>query len=234
MFSVYNLFYIHSFQPSTGHYTQMVWAETSKIGCGSISWTEGRFIKQFLVCNYGPAGNTLRRPMYEIGKACSRCPSGTSCSNGLCSAQGSTAPLFPPPPQNQPSFSVNIAPTRRPVSIPSRRPSSQILSQAPSVQFGFVPMTDSLQDPRPVQRPTFASDLDQFSAPVNNDISVQNLLQPVQASLPNPPPPSVLLQNSPILVPRPSPTRPRRPPTSQRRPRNCNGMFAFMCRLLSG
>ena len=75
MFSIY----IYSFIPSTGHYTQMVWAKTNKVGCGSIAWKEGAFIKQYLVCNYGPAGNTLRQPMYQTGNACSRCPAGSSC-----------------------------------------------------------------------------------------------------------------------------------------------------------
>lgn len=195
----------------------MVWAQTSKIGCGSTSWREGRFIKQFLVCNYGPAGNTLRRPIYDVGKACSRCPTGTTCSNGLCSSNGGAA-----------SFPVVPRPTNRPLPIPTRRPVRPIISQTPPrVEFGFLPMTHNLQDPRPVQRPVLATEAEQF----NNAISVQNLLQPVPNVLPNPPPPSFLLQGSPIRVPRPVATRPR-PLGAQRRPNNCKGMFAFMCSLL--
>ena len=209
----------YRFLSSTGHYTQMVWARTSKIGCGSISWREGAFIKQYMVCNYGPAGNTLRRPMYQIGNACSKCPRGTSCSNGLCSANGggSSAALFPAAAQPPPSISVSIEPTRR--------PSRPIITQ-PGLEFGFSPMIhQTLQDPRPIQQPLLAIQ----SEPVNNDISVQNLLQPIQNILPNPPPPAVFLQQSPIQRPNLSSTRPQGP---QRRPRNCRGMFAFMCRLL--
>jgi len=216
----------YSFLPSTGHYTQMVWAQTGKIGCGSISWREGRFIKQFLVCNYGPSGNTLRRPIYDIGKACSRCPTGTSCSNGLCSANGGGVSFSD---AAQPSIAISIPqPINRPLPFSTRRPVRPIISQTPPrVQFGFRPMTHTLQDPRPVQRPVLATEFEQF----NNDISVQNLLQPVQNLLPNPPPPSFLLQQSPIRLPRPSSTRPR-PQSVQRRPNNCRGMFAFMCGLL--
>ena len=209
----------YRFLSSTGHYTQMVWARTSKIGCGSITWREGAFIKQYMVCNYGPAGNTLRRPMYQIGNACSKCPPGTSCSNGLCSANGgsSSAALFPAVAQPPPSISVSIAPTRR--------PSRPIISQ-PELEFGFAPMIhQTLQDPRPVQQPLLAIE----SEPVNNDISVQNLLQPLQNILPNPPPPAAILQQSPIRLPNLSPTRPQGP---QGRPRNCRGMLAFMCMLL--
>ena len=219
---------IYSFLPSTGHYTQMVWAKTSKIGCGSISWQEGRFIKQFLVCNYGPSGNFLRAPMYEIGQACSRCPSGTSCSNGLCSGSSSSSgpsasfPVINPPTPSQPIFTVNVEPSR---PSPTRRPSRPIISPAPVFEFGFIPMTDSIQvqDPRPAPRPALAT-----IEPVNNDISVvQNLLQPIPQG--NPPPPELLLQvqQQTSFRPRPSSPRPQQP---LRRP-NCRGMFAFMCNL---
>ena len=172
-----------------------------------------------MVCNYGPAGNTLRRPMYQIGNACSRCPSGSSCSNGLCSASGNgqNAALFPAVAQPTPSFSVSIEPTRR--------PSRPLISQ-PEMEFGFTPMIhESLNDPRPVQRPFLSIE----SQPVNNDISVQNLLQPVQNILPNPPSPAQILQQSPLRLPGLSSSRPQ---GSQGRPRNCRGMLAFMCRLL--
>lgn len=66
----------------------MVWGATNRLGCGQITYNDGgRFTKKYLVCNYGPAGNFLRRPMYTKGKPCSRCPAGTSCSSnfpGLC------------------------------------------------------------------------------------------------------------------------------------------------------
>lgn len=47
----------------SGHFTQMVWAETTHVGCGRVSWSNGCTI----VCNYGPAGNKLAAPTYEPG-----------------------------------------------------------------------------------------------------------------------------------------------------------------------
>lgn len=38
-----------------GHYTQVVWQETTKVGCGIAISKDGT--KYILVCNYGPGGN---------------------------------------------------------------------------------------------------------------------------------------------------------------------------------
>ena len=73
-----------------GHYTQIVWGTTSKIGCGLISyydnvWQGSLPYKMYYVCNYGSAGNWLNSPIYSTGSAGTRCPSGTTPVNGLCS-----------------------------------------------------------------------------------------------------------------------------------------------------
>lgn len=42
-----------------GHYTQIIWPETTSVGCGvsrSADW-------DFLVCRYSPAGNVMGRPL---------------------------------------------------------------------------------------------------------------------------------------------------------------------------
>lgn len=44
----------------SGHYTQMVWRDTTKVGCGQ-SLCNGMLI---LVCNYQPAGNIMGRRPY--------------------------------------------------------------------------------------------------------------------------------------------------------------------------
>lgn len=78
-----------------GHYTQIVWAKTAKIGCGFTRWREEGWTKGMLTCNYGPAGNMRTAPLYQVGAACSRCPDGFSCSgqhSGLCSQGGSDEP----------------------------------------------------------------------------------------------------------------------------------------------
>ena len=218
----------------------MVWAKTSTIGCGSTSWREGGFIRQFLVCNYGPAGNFRRAPIYQVGQACSRCPSGTSCSaDGLCSGSvisgGAPAPLAQPPVPSPPIFT---RPVNRPISIvPTSRPSPR-----PVPTFRPQPVSPPTFRPQPVNPPTFQVQVaptqrpsptiinrptpplqfgfvpmfDNIQRPttledVNNDISVQNLLRPIPQG--PPPPPITLLQ-----------------PRPQRRP-NCRGMFAFMCNI---
>lgn len=63
-----------------GHYTQMVWADTSEIGCAVTYYTtnssDATWHHFLLVCNYGPGGNYLGLPLYEVGEACSNCPNG--------------------------------------------------------------------------------------------------------------------------------------------------------------
>ncbi|CAL4152723.1 unnamed protein product, partial [Meganyctiphanes norvegica] len=81
------------FNSALGHYTQMVWADTHKVGCGYTFYREGGWAfrggwhTKLYTCNYGPAGNIWQLPMYRRGSPCSACPRGTSCSNqypGLC------------------------------------------------------------------------------------------------------------------------------------------------------
>jgi len=69
----------------TGHYTQIVWADTDEIGCGVTYYKEGERYNTYLACNYARAGNWKNTPIYTIGTACDDCPSGyTSCDDGLC------------------------------------------------------------------------------------------------------------------------------------------------------
>ncbi len=42
------------FSSQTGHFTQVVWKDTTKLGCGKAKSTDG---KVFVVCNYDPPGN---------------------------------------------------------------------------------------------------------------------------------------------------------------------------------
>ncbi|XP_065915987.1 GLIPR1-like protein 1 [Dysidea avara] len=74
-----------------GHYTQVVWARSNQLGCGVTLCTT---VEGFsgtnavnLVCNYGPAGNFIRRPPYLTGDlSCSNCPYDKQyCMNNLCS-----------------------------------------------------------------------------------------------------------------------------------------------------
>jgi hypothetical protein len=77
-----------------GHYTQVTWGETREIGCG---WTNCGSVANiqnanFLVCNYGPAGNWPGRKPFKKGPACTECHSGAFfCTNDLCDSECSSA-----------------------------------------------------------------------------------------------------------------------------------------------
>nr|XP_054602243.1 peptidase inhibitor 16 isoform X1 [Nothobranchius furzeri] len=72
-----------------GHYTQMVWADTHRMGCAfhlcnnmeGLDWERA----SFLVCNYYPAGNYEEERPYVEGDWCSGCPVNLQkCENNLC------------------------------------------------------------------------------------------------------------------------------------------------------
>lgn len=82
--------------PATGHYTQLVWADTSRVGCGYARCDElaappfaempARAEGFILVCDYAPAGNWIGQDPYTVGTACSACADARSrCVDGLCS-----------------------------------------------------------------------------------------------------------------------------------------------------
>uniref|UniRef100_A0A7M4E4Y4 Peptidase inhibitor 16 n=1 Tax=Crocodylus porosus TaxID=8502 RepID=A0A7M4E4Y4_CROPO len=71
-----------------GHYTQVVWANTLRIGCGAhfcetVEGIEERDM-HLLVCNYEPPGNIRGRKPYREGSPCSLCPEGYKCINSMC------------------------------------------------------------------------------------------------------------------------------------------------------
>jgi len=77
------------YHSETGHYTQVVWAVTDKVGCGASSFKNGDWFATLYTCNYGPRGNVNGRQLYKQGPACSDCGEGESCSEefpGLCAA----------------------------------------------------------------------------------------------------------------------------------------------------
>ncbi|XP_058811260.1 scoloptoxin SSD558 [Topomyia yanbarensis] len=55
------------FSLATGHYMQLVWAETFLVGCGFSYYYSGNKYNKLYVCNYGPAGNVQGQQPYIIG-----------------------------------------------------------------------------------------------------------------------------------------------------------------------
>ncbi|KAK4288014.1 hypothetical protein Pmani_038936 [Petrolisthes manimaculis] len=56
------------FSKATGHYTQMVWAETYLVGCGYAFYKDPSLgYTKIYVCNYAPGGNVIGGSMYKLG-----------------------------------------------------------------------------------------------------------------------------------------------------------------------
>uniref|UniRef100_A0A5K3F4B1 SCP domain-containing protein n=1 Tax=Mesocestoides corti TaxID=53468 RepID=A0A5K3F4B1_MESCO len=71
-----------------GHYTQMVWASTTVVGCAMHrcdslrpSWPKPVYL---MACQYAPGGNYIGEWPYKSGRSCSECPAGYSCSQNQC------------------------------------------------------------------------------------------------------------------------------------------------------
>ncbi|KAF6209046.1 hypothetical protein GE061_014789 [Apolygus lucorum] len=56
---VYEHGYTGGYNYATGHYSQMIWARSNKVGCGLTSYFSNNLYNSLLVCNYSPAGNVI-------------------------------------------------------------------------------------------------------------------------------------------------------------------------------
>ncbi|XP_051736799.1 peptidase inhibitor 16 [Ctenopharyngodon idella] len=75
-----------------GHYTQMVWADSNRIGCAAqlCDTLQGLDFKKatLLVCNYFPQGNFEGLKPYNSGEPCSQCPDTIPmCEKNICVAE---------------------------------------------------------------------------------------------------------------------------------------------------
>lgn len=75
--------------PVIGHYTQVVWGETTRVGCGLThkQEEEGGQFNIRLVCNYKGAGNWVGERVYTAGDAASKCAKKSAEYPGLCEPQ---------------------------------------------------------------------------------------------------------------------------------------------------
>ncbi|KAK2824905.1 hypothetical protein Q7C36_018832 [Tachysurus vachellii] len=80
-----------------GDYTQMVWANTTFVGCAaqycpSVSKFDAENATM-LVCNYYPPGSIKGQSPYQQGRPCTACPEGTHrCLNNYCD-RGTDVPV---------------------------------------------------------------------------------------------------------------------------------------------
>ena len=77
------LFTLQQCNAGLGHWTQMAWDSTTRLGCG-VRYCPGKFT--LVVCNYSPAGNILNRRVYEPGAPCREDAECTSYPSSTCNA----------------------------------------------------------------------------------------------------------------------------------------------------
>ncbi|KAK1803509.1 hypothetical protein P4O66_020940 [Electrophorus voltai] len=72
------------------HYTQMVWAKSTSVGCAAhvcatLQGLPGFTNTTIVVCNYFPLGNVVGHKPYQAGEPCSQCPENwTLCEDNVC------------------------------------------------------------------------------------------------------------------------------------------------------
>lgn len=70
-----------------GHYTQVMWAKSYRIGCAYVTSKSPKYqVQGWIVCNYGVGGNYLNQKVFTAGKLGSQCMAGSTAggTNGLC------------------------------------------------------------------------------------------------------------------------------------------------------
>lgn len=62
----------------------MIWADTTNLGCAGSYYTsivnDRKWHYYLFVCNYGPGGNYISLPVYDIGTPCLECGEEDSCN----------------------------------------------------------------------------------------------------------------------------------------------------------
>jgi len=61
-----------------GHYTQVMWAKSYKVGCAYVKYRFNGLNRIVLACNYVDAGNVLTTPVFKRGALASACPTGST------------------------------------------------------------------------------------------------------------------------------------------------------------
>ncbi|XP_039712070.1 peptidase inhibitor 16 isoform X2 [Pteropus medius] len=118
-----------------GHYTQVVWAKTERIGCGSHFCEKLQGVEEtnihLLVCNYEPPGNVKGQRPYQEGHPCSQCPSGYRCENFVCGTE--TPFLVTEVSDSLATKALPAVETKAPSSLATEGPSSMATEAPPSL-----------------------------------------------------------------------------------------------------
>ncbi|XP_049999937.1 peptidase inhibitor 16 isoform X1 [Alexandromys fortis] len=134
-----------------GHYTQVVWSKTERIGCGSHFCESLHGVEEanihLLVCNYEPPnafsfrGNVKGRKPYQEGTPCSQCPVGYNCENSLCEPTRN-----PKEEQDSPPRVTEVPSITRATEAPSSRETgTPSLATSETLRFSSVTkVSDSL------------------------------------------------------------------------------------------
>ncbi|KAK5644273.1 hypothetical protein RI129_008118 [Pyrocoelia pectoralis] len=80
-----------------GHFTQLVWAKTTHLGCARTVFGNGDETGIYLYCNYGPGGNQLGGAIYKSGATGSACTKRSSEYPNLCDDHSETDHDWEPP-----------------------------------------------------------------------------------------------------------------------------------------
>ncbi|XGW21877.1 hypothetical protein V3C99_004661 [Haemonchus contortus] len=103
-----NILTMEVFDRGVGHYTQVAWQSSDKIGC-AVEWCPTMTL---VACEYNPAGNRINHYIYDIGDPCTadedcQC-TGCTCSKdeALCIPPGYTTVM--PPTTEKPTTTPKI------------------------------------------------------------------------------------------------------------------------------
>ncbi|CAG9795160.1 unnamed protein product [Diatraea saccharalis] len=83
-------YYNQSRDWKTNYFTQLIWADTDKVGCGKARFfveNKNKIIER-LICNFAPKGNNHGKPVYAIGYPATQCKNNMVSDkefHGLCS-----------------------------------------------------------------------------------------------------------------------------------------------------
>ncbi|KAL4708316.1 hypothetical protein ACJJTC_007722 [Scirpophaga incertulas] len=82
--------YNHLKDCKTNYFTQLIWAETNRVGCGKAKFylKKRNTMIERLVCNFAPRGNIQGKSVYAFGFPATQCQSGTTADNELTALCG--------------------------------------------------------------------------------------------------------------------------------------------------